>query len=81
MGQKMMSKTFCKICGVPVGNVGNELCEDEIAALTPESQQFYKQCFLFTPINVRTFNGFDLGSIEPKKFDGFNIILPKYVNP
>ncbi|CAM1511435.1 Fc.00g089480.m01.CDS01 [Cosmosporella sp. VM-42] len=81
MGKKMMSKTFCKTCGIPVGNVGNKLSGEEIEALGPDLQKWYHQCFLVEPINIRTLNGFDLESVETSRFDGFNLILPKYVNP
>ena len=81
MGKKMMSKTFCKICGIPIGNRPNNLSEKEIAALSPESKKYYDMCFLVEPINIRILNGFDIDSVKTSRFDGYNLIGDKYVNP
>ena len=81
MGQKMMLKSFCKTCGVQLSNRSAPLSEEEIAALSPESKVWFDRGQQFAPVNLRTINGLDLSALNVKKGDGFNLILPKYVNP
>ena len=82
MGRGIMLKPFCKICGIPISNCANDgLSEAEVAALSDEAKMWHGRASKAAPINLRTINGLDLDVLNTERIDGFNIILPKYVNP
>ncbi|KAF7543463.1 hypothetical protein G7046_g9995 [Stylonectria norvegica] len=81
MGRKIFSKPFCKFCGIPMTNVPIPVSDEKFESLSPEFQAFYKHAASITPVNIRTFNNFDVNAVKPHKMDGFNATLPRYINP
>lgn len=59
----------------------NPLTDEELAAL-PEGPRSFRAAMGDTRLfNLRVLNGFDVKSVKPARFDGWNTVLPPYVNP
>lgn len=80
--RRMLDKTFCKRCGVPITNDAVDLTDEEVAALSEPAQGWYQRALVTLPINVRVLNGFDYRELkETEKLNGREKIPPPYVNP
>ncbi|PTB69212.1 hypothetical protein BBK36DRAFT_1112129 [Trichoderma citrinoviride] len=79
--RRMLSKVFCKTCGVILLNQFNELTEEEVEALPERLRGFYDGQREFTGVNARVLHGVDVGKLNTRKVDGFNKIPGDYVNP
>lgn len=82
MGSKAMSKKFCRTCGVHITNLCADLSQGEIDALSEETRGWYKGAFNMVPLNLWVLDDeFDVAELKVNRFDGFEFIKPKYVNP
>ena len=82
MGQHAFAKTFCKVCGVNVGNEAAPLSEEKLAALSPKLRGFYEMAKKLCAMNLKVLNGVDFAEVKEAKkgVDALNA-EPKYVNP
>ncbi|GKT48667.1 centromere protein V [Colletotrichum spaethianum] len=78
---RILAKTFCKTCGVPLTNQFNPLTEEEYNALTEKAQFWHKWSKDKHPVNVRVLHGVDLKSLKIHHVDGKTEHQPGYVNP
>ena len=82
MGQRAFEKTFCKVCGVNVGNEAAALSEEELAALSPQLRAFHQKSKALSPMNLKVLNGVDFAEVkEAKRMTSQANAEPKYVNP
>ncbi|TFB07079.1 hypothetical protein CCMA1212_000381 [Trichoderma ghanense] len=79
--RRMLSKVFCKICGVIMANQFNELTAEELEALPEMPRRVYDAQHDYTGVNARVLQGVDVGRFTTKKVDGLNKIPGEYVNP
>ncbi|UNI17665.1 hypothetical protein JDV02_003991 [Purpureocillium takamizusanense] len=78
----IISKTFCRACGVPLTNEWRQLGPAEEAALSEQAARFYGYARTHHPVNLRVFPGIDLAAMRaPTRNDGANGLEPAYVNP
>lgn len=78
----IISKTFCRACGVPLTNELRELSAADEAALPERTARFYEYAKTHHPVNLRVFPDVDMGVLrEPTRNDGANKLEPAYVNP
>lgn len=75
----MVLKSFCKKCGVLIGNKFKDLTEDELDKLDEATKAFVKANDLF-PINIRALDNFTLDELDIKVVPGDKRGTP-YVNP
>lgn len=80
-GKRIMSKTFCKTCGVQLTNEPRDLSDEEVAALSDDSRAWYEGSQVRHPVNLRVLNGVDLKKLTPMKLTQGAELEPKYVNP
>jgi hypothetical protein len=82
MGRHAFDKTFCKVCGVNVGNEPAPISEEKIAALSPELRAYYEVAKTLAPMNLKVLDGVDFADVKEAKRapEGANA-EPKYVNP
>jgi len=82
MGQHAFEKTFCKVCGVNVGNEAAPMSEENLAALSPHMREYHELAKTLGTMNLKVLNGVDFAEIKEAKMevDGLNA-EPKYVNP
>ena len=80
-GQGLLSKTFCKTCGVPMSNEPRELSQDQVAAFSDEGREWYEGARVRHPVNLRVLNEVDLTKLTPLKLTKGAEIEPQYVNP
>ncbi|KAL7797222.1 Mss4-like protein [Trichoderma ceciliae] len=78
---RMLHKTFCRICGVGLTNSFNTLSKEDIAALSGMPRKFYERQHEYTGVNARVLHGVDVAKLKTVKVDGFNKIPGDYVNP
>lgn len=82
MGMHAFQKTFCKVCGVNIGNEAAPISEAEAAALSPELRGFHELAKTLATMNLRVLDGVDLAQLKEatraKEGAGAE---PKYVNP
>jgi hypothetical protein len=81
MGKGIMSKKFCKTCGVHISNMSAPLSQEEENALPDDTRYWYEGSKTMFPLNVRVLNGFDPSPLPISRFDGLTQIKPEYVNP
>jgi hypothetical protein len=81
MGRQLTPKGFCKTCGVVIQSKPADLTEEQIAALPEGTGKWFNFSKAYRAINAKILNGVDLGPLNVKKIDGWNIVEPKYVNP
>ncbi|KAH7021568.1 glutathione-dependent formaldehyde-activating enzyme [Microdochium trichocladiopsis] len=79
--RRVMAKTFCKTCGVPLTNMPVELPEEERQALSDEDQKGYAMIKLMHPVNVRVLEGIDLKKLKIMRLTAGLDLQPVYVNP
>ncbi|KAK3955449.1 Mss4-like protein [Pseudoneurospora amorphoporcata] len=90
--QKVMSKTFCKTCGVPLTNVANELMtEERIRASCDDPEMVLRWRNVVWPINVRCLDRCasdeswewdeKVKELTVERVDGWGMVKPGYVNP
>ncbi|KAJ6441156.1 glutathione-dependent formaldehyde-activating enzyme [Purpureocillium lavendulum] len=79
----IISKTFCRTCGVPLTNERRALSPADEAALPERTARFYAYAKTHHPVNLRAFwPAVDLAALPaPTRNDGANKIEPPYVNP
>lgn len=77
----MLSKVFCKICGVFLANQFNALSEKEVDALPEGPRRMYEGQHLNMGVNVRALHGVDVDKLKTKKVDGRNLFTGDYANP
>ncbi|KAK1988519.1 glutathione-dependent formaldehyde-activating enzyme [Colletotrichum cereale] len=78
---RILAKTFCKTCGVPLTNQYNPLTEEERNALAKDARQWHDWSKDKHPVNARVLNGVDLKSLKVHHADGKTEFQPGYVNP
>ncbi|GJC79167.1 hypothetical protein ColLi_02005 [Colletotrichum liriopes] len=78
---RILAKTFCKTCGVPLTNQFNPLTEEERNALTEDARYWHNWSEDKHPVNARVLNGVDLKSLKTLYVDGKTEHQPAYVNP
>ncbi|OHW91626.1 glutathione-dependent formaldehyde-activating enzyme [Colletotrichum incanum] len=78
---RILAKTFCKTCGVPLTNQFNPLTEEEQNALTENARYWHNWSKDKHPVNARVLNGVDLKSLKILHVDGKTEYQPAYVNP
>ncbi|PWI72180.1 mitochondrial carnitine/acylcarnitine carrier protein [Purpureocillium lilacinum] len=73
----IISKTFCRACGVPLTNELRELSAADEAALPERTARFYEYAKTHHPVNLRVFPDVDMGVLrEPTRNDGANKLEP-----
>ncbi|TQN72077.1 Centromere protein V [Colletotrichum shisoi] len=78
---RILSKTFCKICGVPLTNQYNPLTEEERSMLTEDARHWHNVFREKHPVNARVLNGVDWRALKTQHSDGKTQFQPGYVNP
>ncbi|GJC94115.1 glutathione-dependent formaldehyde-activating enzyme [Colletotrichum higginsianum] len=78
---RILSKTFCKICGVPLTNQYNPLTEEERSMLTEDARHWHNVFREKHPVNARVLNGVDWKTLKTQHSDGKTQFQPGYVNP
>ncbi|GKT59253.1 glutathione-dependent formaldehyde-activating enzyme [Colletotrichum tofieldiae] len=78
---RILAKTFCKTCGVPLTNQCNPLTEEERNALAEDARYWHNWSKDKHPVNARVLNGVDLKSLKTLYVDGKTEHQPAYVNP
>lgn len=78
---RMLYKTFCRICGVGMTNSFRDVSEEEAAKLPEVSRKLYERQHAFTGVNVRVLHGVDADGLKTIRVDGLNNIPGEYVNP
>ncbi|KAK1828513.1 glutathione-dependent formaldehyde-activating enzyme [Podospora conica] len=82
MGRGAFEKTFCKVCGVNVGNEAAPIGEAEVAALTPELRGFFELAKTLGTMNLKVLDGVDFAEVKEAKRAGEGAEAePRYVNP
>lgn len=82
MGTRVFEKTFCKVCGVNVGNEAAPISEAEAAALSPEMRGFHELAKTLAAMNLRVLDGVDFAEVkEAKRAKEGAGAEPKYVDP
>jgi hypothetical protein len=81
---RILSKTFCRRCGVLMTNEYRDLSDEAVAALNEGTRNWYTSAKGSShPVNLRVLNDFDLSKVRPKvkRIDGRNIVPGEYVKP
>jgi hypothetical protein len=79
--KRAAKKMFCKICGVPVCQETVQFPEEKVAQMDENTKKWYEGSKDQTSLNLRVINGLDVKDLSPNRFDGYNFIQPKYVEP
>lgn len=78
----MLSKTFCRTCGVCLTNEYRPVSEEQRAALSGTARSIDEYVRGHHPVNVRVLAGVDLAGMKPpERGDGATGLPPPYVNP
>ena len=82
-GRKIVSKAFCKTCGVCMYNAAADLSDEEYNALSDEFKGWVDSTRTLCVLNLRVLNGYDVDEIREKidKVTGGSEVEPRYVNP
>lgn len=82
-GRKIVTKAFCKTCGVCICNTAADLSQEEYEALSEEFKKWVDASRQFCVLNLRVLNNWDLEQIKEKieKTSGGREFEPRYVNP
>lgn len=82
-GRKLLQKTFCKTCGVPISNEFIPRTPEEIAALPEELQKFLEARGHKRPLNIRILNNYSVedSGVKVTKNTIAKTMLPEYINP
>ncbi|KAK1965142.1 glutathione-dependent formaldehyde-activating enzyme [Colletotrichum sublineola] len=78
---RILAKTFCKTCGVPLTSQHNPLTEEERNALAEDVRYWHDWSKDKHPVNARALDGVDLKSLKVHHVDGKTEFQPGYVNP
>ncbi|KAK0715635.1 Mss4-like protein [Lasiosphaeris hirsuta] len=79
---KVWRKMFCKICGTHMMTDWNvAMTNEEFATLPAEVRAYHDPKREYRPFNVRVLIEFDPLALKTKRFDGWDELEPKYVNP
>ncbi|KAK7958317.1 glutathione-dependent formaldehyde-activating enzyme [Apiospora saccharicola] len=81
MGNGMLAKGFCEICGVPIDNKFQELNSSETSRLSYRNQIFYAISKDGWFLNAKILNDVDLSQMRVRHLNGWNDHKPAYVNP
>lgn len=79
--QKIVSKLFCKICGVPICSEPAKISEEQVVQLDEETRGWYEKSKAVKGFNLRTISGLDVKDLSPTRFNGYNFIQPGYTEP
>ncbi|KAI1365475.1 glutathione-dependent formaldehyde-activating enzyme [Xylaria arbuscula] len=79
--KNIVNKRFCKICGVPIGSVGVELTDEELAKFDANTQGWHKSFKGKVALNLRLVDGLDVKDLKTTRMDGYGLIKPGYVEP
>ncbi|TGJ83001.1 hypothetical protein E0Z10_g5766 [Xylaria hypoxylon] len=79
--KKIVSKNFCKSCGVPVCSETVDCSEEQVAQMDEATRQWYTQSKGLMAFNLRVINGLNVKDLNPKHFNGYTYIQPGYVEP
>lgn len=80
-GRRVVAKTFCRVCGVPLTNKPVELPEEQVMGLTDEDRKGYEKIKLMHPVNVRVLENIYLTELNVMRLTAGLDLLPTYVNP
>ncbi|XXG98064.1 coatomer subunit beta [Hypoxylon texense] len=80
-GRHIWRKTFCRACGVPLGNYIETYDAEEIEKLPEENREWVKSHLDWSPVNVRVLDGVDMGELNVTRVNGSALRAPFYVNP
>lgn len=82
-GRKIVTKAFCKICGVCVCNKAANLTDEEYNALADQLKGWVDISRTLCVLNLRLLNGWNLKEIEEKneRTSAGKEFEPVYVNP
>ncbi|KAK8090807.1 glutathione-dependent formaldehyde-activating enzyme [Apiospora phragmitis] len=81
MGNGMLAKGFCEICGVPIDNKFQELNGSETSRLSYKNQIFYAISKDGWFLNAKIMNDVDFSQMRVRYLNGWNNLKPAYVNP
>lgn len=82
MGLRIFEKTFCKVCGVNVGNQAVPLSDEQLASLSEARRGFYNMAQTLSPLNIKILNGLDWAELkEVTRITEGAAAEPQYVNP
>ncbi|KAK6853233.1 hypothetical protein PG995_010045 [Apiospora arundinis] len=81
MGNRMLAKGFCEICGVPIDNRFQELNGIETSCLSYRNQIFYAISKDGWFLNAKIMNDIDFSQMRVRHLNGWNDHKPSYVNP
>ena len=76
----VVDKTFCKKCGVLVGNKFKDLSQEQIDQLSEMAKGFYSRANHLHPVNLRAFDNFTLDELDIRLVPGDKFGVP-YINP
>ncbi|KAK4454365.1 Mss4-like protein [Podospora aff. communis PSN243] len=79
-GNKVWKKMFCRVCGVHIMSELN-VSEEEFETLPEEVRLYNAGKLPYRGVNVRVFNGLDVGELKTRREDGWGCLKPDYVNP
>ncbi|POR31142.1 Centromere protein V [Tolypocladium paradoxum] len=80
--RRLLSKTFCRTCGVCLTNEYRPVSEEQRAALSGQDRALEALARGHHPVNLRVLEGVDLGGMKPPRRDNGATGLPTpYVNP
>lgn len=79
--KRAAKKMFCKTCGVPVGQETVKLSDEQIAQFDENTKQWYEGSKDQVSVNLRVLHGVDVKELSPNRFDGYNYVQPRYVEP
>lgn len=80
-GRRVVAKTFCRVCGVPLTNKPVQLPEGQVMGLTDEERKGYEMIKLTHPVNVRVLENIHLTKLDVMRLTAGRDLPPTYVNP
>lgn len=79
-GTHTWGKTFCKVCGTPVGNEPMPLTDEQIAQLPEGMRNFVLGAVHLRPINLRLIDGVNVKDFNVVRQEGYDR-PPIFVEP
>ena len=67
---KMISKPFCKTCGVNMMAEWTDMTQEQLDSLTEEARKFREERVGWHPVNVRVFDDFSLEGLKVMQHAG-----------
>ena len=79
-GYKLLTRPFCKTCGVHPISEWRDIPADELSAVPEESREYREASLGFCAINLRILDNFSLDGLVINHWDGEKDGAP-YINP